>query len=409
MNICLVSHEYPPETALGGIGTQNWNKARTLARLGHTVHVITASGVRAPATRIQTHDAVTVHRIQSPAFEHPVYNPATFWLGYTWAVYRELRRLMDDTRLDVIDFAEYGAEGFAYQLDRVTDNWVPVVVQLHGPLALFTEQHGWPEAGSDFHEAGTFMEGLSIRHADALMACSANIADLTSRVYRVPRGDIEVIHCGVDADAFRPLNGEPRGAAKPAILFVGNWMVDKGLDATVEAVVRLHPKYPNLVLHVAGRADEDAEKRIKNQVKQCQADDYIEFLGFVGREAIPVCYQQAQVFCAPSHHEPGVANVYLEAMACGCPVVASTTGAAREAVIDGETGFLVPPHDPEATAAALDRILSDPALRARMGAAARRRVEDWFSMDKYIGRVLATYQKAVQRSGKATAKQLGSV
>jgi glycosyltransferase involved in cell wall biosynthesis len=94
----------------------------------------------------------------------------------------------------------------------------------------------------------------------------------------------------------------------------------------------------------------------------------------------------------------GVANVYLEAMASGCPVVASSTGGAPEAVVDGETGLLVEPGDVEATAAALDRVLGDAALRERMGDAGRRRVDDYFAMDRYVDRVLATYARAIDRS-----------
>ena len=79
-------------------------------------------------------------------------------------------------------------------------------------------------------------------------------------------------------------------------------------------------------------------------------------------------------------------------MACGCPVVASTAGAAPEAVTDGETGLLVPPEDEGAVAAALDRILGNEFLARQMGEAARRSVEDYFAMDKYIVRVLKNYR-----------------
>jgi glycosyltransferase involved in cell wall biosynthesis len=91
----------------------------------------------------------------------------------------------------------------------------------------------------------------------------------------------------------------------------------------------------------------------------------------------------------------GVANVYIEAMACGCPIVAANTGGAPEAVTPGETGFLVPPGDVDATAEALARIIADPASRKRMGAAARNRVDAYFAMDRYIGRVLSTYERAI--------------
>src|SRR2546427_2932214 len=104
------------------------------------------------------------------------------------------------------------------------------------------------------------------------------------------------------------------------------------------------------------------------------------------------------LFRSPAQYEGGVANVYIEAMACGCPVVASTAGAAPEAVVDGETGILVPPRDVEATVKALDTILGEGNLRRRMGEAGRRMVEDYFAMDKYILRILTAYQRSIERS-----------
>jgi glycosyltransferase involved in cell wall biosynthesis len=118
----------------------------------------------------------------------------------------------------------------------------------------------------------------------------------------------------------------------------------------------------------------------------------------VERTGLPELYRRADVFCSPALYEGGVANVYIEAMACGCPVVASTAGAAPEAVVDGETGILVPPRDVEATVKALDTILGEGNLRRRMGEAGRRMVEDYFAMDKYILRVLTAYQKTMERS-----------
>jgi hypothetical protein len=94
---------------------------------------------------------------------------------------------MRTTEFDVIDFAEYGAEGFAYQLNRTSWNWVPVVVQLHAPLAMLTEYMNWPRRDSDLYRVGTFMEGISIKRADGLMACSVKIADFTAAFYGIAR------------------------------------------------------------------------------------------------------------------------------------------------------------------------------------------------------------------------------
>jgi len=180
LRICLISQEYPPETARGGIGTQTWNKARALAALGHRVRVLSCAAGPGPDPRVGEHDGVTVYRLRPPGDAFPVYGQAAYWLGYSWAVLAHLSRLMKDEPIDVIDVAEYGAEGFAYLLDRTPWNWVPVVVQLHGPLSLFAERIGWPEKGGDFYRIGTMMEDLCIRRADGLMACSANIADFTA-------------------------------------------------------------------------------------------------------------------------------------------------------------------------------------------------------------------------------------
>jgi glycosyltransferase involved in cell wall biosynthesis len=394
MKICLVSQEYPPETARGGVGTQTWNKARALAALGHTVHVLSCTaGGRGSRTEA---DGVTVHRMLPPGVDFPVYQTPTYWLGYSWAVLGQLNRLMESDAFDVLDFPEYGSEGFVYQLDRGPWNWVPVVVQLHAPLAMFVEHIGWPERGSDFHRVGTLMEEISIRRADALMACSANIADLTAGYYGVPRESIAVVHCGVDADAFRP-PPRPAGSGRPTVLFVGNIVGNKGVEVVLEAVLRLRSKYPDIRFQILGGRSamlEDFQARVSAE----GAEANFEFPGFIERAALPRFYQEADVFCSPAQYEGGVANVFIEAMACGCPVVASTAGGGPEAVAEGETGLLVPPNDVEAVVRALDRLLADAPLRRRMGRAARQRVEEYFAMDKYIQRVLAVYHQAIDRS-----------
>jgi glycosyltransferase involved in cell wall biosynthesis len=401
MRICLVSQEYPPETAHGGIGSQTWTKAYELAARGHEVHVLSSSTRPERGLRTERVGDVTVHRQQPPGQEFAVYDPVTFNLGYTWEVLRSLAVLMRDAPFDVLDFAEYGAEGYAYQIDRGPWNWAPVVVQLHGPLSMFAERIGWPEADSDFHRIGAAMEELSIQRADALMACSANIAGYTAVRHGVAREEIDVVHCGVDARAFTP---RPRRAGgRPTVLFAGNFAVNKGALTVFDAVLRLRDRHPGLRLQMLGKENSLSET-LADRARAAGAGDSVEVVGFVeDRAAVASYHRDADVFCSAAQHEVGVANVYLEAMASGRPVVAGSTGGAPEAVRHGETGLLVEPGDVDATAAALDRILSDPALAERMGAAGRSRVDDYFAMDHYVDRVLATYERAIARSRERCA------
>lgn len=406
LNICLISQEYPPETARGGIGTQTWNKARALAALGHRVRVIARAATAGSDPKVNEHDGVRVYRIQPPGFEFPVYGPAAYWLGYTWAVLRHVHGLMKEEPIDVIDVAEYGAEGFAYLVDRTPWSWVPVVVQLHGPLSMFADRVGWPAPEDDLHRIGIWMEDLCMHRADALMACSANIADFTAARHGVARERIEVVHCGVDASGFRR-SGLEEESPRPTVLFVGNIAGNKGVDTVFEAVLLLRKKYPTIHLRMFGKADE--EKVLSDMLRRAAevgASSNVEYGGFAGRDELPVLYRQSHVFCSPAMHEPGVANVYIEAMASGRPVVASTSGGGAEAVIPGETGLLVAPRDVAGTADALDRILGDRGLRARMGEAARRRVDEYFAMPRYVERVLGVYRRAMEAGEAARQRML---
>jgi glycosyltransferase involved in cell wall biosynthesis len=132
----------------------------------------------------------------------------------------------------------------------------------------------------------------------------------------------------------------------------------------------------------------------------------------VPRDAVVQLYSHATVFCCPSIYEPfGIIN--LEAMACGTPVVASAVGGIPEVVVDGETGLLVrldqqtespfEPVDPARfshdLATAINRLLADPALRARMGEAGRRRVEEHFTWRAIAHRTADLYAKLAAAPG----------
>jgi len=112
--------------------------------------------------------------------------------------------------------------------------------------------------------------------------------------------------------------------------------------------------------------------------------------GFVAHDELELLYGRAAVVAVPSYRE-GFGVVCAEAMAHGRPVVASAVGGLLDLVADGETGVHVPPGDVPALRAALERLLADPALRARMGQAARARVRERFSWDAVTDSTLAAY------------------
>jgi glycosyltransferase involved in cell wall biosynthesis len=124
---------------------------------------------------------------------------------------------------------------------------------------------------------------------------------------------------------------------------------------------------------------------------------------FVGnRDDVPEWLACLDLVALPSYGEEGVPQSLMQAAACGLPAVSTTVGAIREAVIDGETGLIVPPNDVPALAGALHRLMADAALRAQMGAAARVRAEREFGSDRMVDameRVFAGVAAASPRAG----------
>lgn len=394
MNVCLVSQEYPPHL-VGGIGTQTFLKAQGLARLGHQVHVVTSSP---DGERGRWNDGdVLVHQVGDAGADTPFSLPALHWFSHSQAVAAKLYELQDDLAFDIVEFPEYGAEGFVYLLDSDEHRNVPVVVMLHGSLAMFAERTGWPEAGSPFQRFGTFMEETVVRGADLLLAASENIAEFWALRGIAPER-IRVTHTAVDTDAFAPHPAARNGGAE--VLFVGRIDDEKGVLDVVGAVAGLVERHPGLRCRIVGTGEPEDEGVLRLRIALSGLESRVELVGHVPHDKLPPEYARCDVFAAPAPRDHGLASVYLEAMACARPVVASTTGGAPEAVVDGETGFLVSPSDDGDLERALDLLLSSPELRVRLGRSGRARVLERFSVERLTQRTLAAYEEAISLHGR---------
>jgi glycosyltransferase involved in cell wall biosynthesis len=392
MKICLVSQEYPPETGWGGIGTQTYLKAHGLSRLGHQVHVV--SSVTNGVARTYHDAGAVIHRVVSAVFGSPGYEESTYWLAYSASVAEKLTALDQDIHFDIIQFPEYAGEGFVYQTDTFRYRTARYVLQLHGPLAMFTEHVGWPEPGSTLHRLGCFMEGTVIHYADRVLASSYNTAAFSAGRYDYPMDQIQVIHSGVDTSLFFP-RPQSRAEFHPRILFVGTLTDSKGLSILTEAVIRLRVRYPEICLRIIGKGDEGYMKDLRAMIATAGAVEAFEFVGYVPYQRLSEHYVWCDFLVAPSVYEPGPGNVYLEAMACGKPVIACNTGGAPEVVLDRETGLLVPRRDIEALGEAIVALTEDVELQEALGRNGREWVEERFSIEKYSRAVERVYSELV--------------
>jgi phosphatidylinositol alpha-1,6-mannosyltransferase len=212
-----------------------------------------------------------------------------------------------------------------------------------------------------------------------------------------------VIPPGVDVDRFRPGTGDPAERAltrkrfgvpddAPMVLGVSRLVPRKGFDVLIDAIARLDRSSLEPV-HLAlagGGRDRD---RLARKADRAGLGERFHLLGRVPDEDLPALYATADVFAMCCRERwggleaEGFGNVFLEAAAGGVPAIAGRSGGAWEAVEDGSTGYVVDPLDAGAVAAALERLLADPALRRRMGDAARARAEEAFSYDSLAARL----------------------
>lgn len=368
MRIALVSQEYPPETAKGGIGSQTFLKAHGLAALGHEIHVISRSGTAQPTERDD--HGVRVTRVPGLESRMAVYTEAADWVSYSAQVAAAVAARHAETPLDLVDFPEWGAEGFVHLLNQTEWNRIPTVIHLHGPLVMFAHTMGWPEVDSEFYRAGTFMEGTCVRLADAVFSSSACSADWSAKHYGVKRDLIPVIHTGVDTELFAPRAG-PK-AKRPTIIFAGKLARNKGVYLLVEAAGELAREFPGLQLRLLGRGEPQLVAELQKIAQGAGQPDLLDLPGFVNRTELPEQFSRAHIFAAPSEYEGGPGFVYLEAMACGLPVIACAGSGAAEVVRPNENGLLVPTRDVKALTAALRSLLTDSLQRERMGEFARR-------------------------------------
>ena len=203
--------------------------------------------------------------------------------------------------------------------------------------------------------------------AAVVVANSPGLRDLAQR--SLQHGTVEMAPNGVDLDTYAP-PAQPRADGVFRILFVGRLVAQKGARFILEALPHLLAEHgPDVEMVIVGSGSE--EEALRKLAHDLDIQDHVRFAGWVGRDEMPACYQQADVFVLPSFEE-GMPNVVLEAMASGLPIVTTDIYGNRELVKDGVNGYLLPVGDSEAIRVALSRLMADTALRSRMGRAARQ-------------------------------------
>ncbi len=259
--------------------------------------------------------------------------------------------------------------------------------KLGGPKRIFLAAHGRElllrplSRSPKAQKAYDLLRRRMVGRADHIFPVSRYTAGLLGEL-GVDEDRMSVVGNGTDPKRFVPMDVSAARASlgleqARVILTVGRLTPRKGIDTVIRALPSVIERVPNAVYMVVGEGED--RTRLEELAHERGVSDHVLFEGTVPFSQLPSTYNLCDVFVTPSRSAPpsveGFGIVFLEANACGKPVIGARSGGIPDAIVDGETGLLVEPDDEPALAEALISLLSDPARCQALGAAGRDRVE----------------------------------
>ena len=275
---------------------------------------------------------------------------------------------------------------------------LPFVITFH---ALGHVRKIYQKEQDKFPPERTAIEEEIVQKADRIIAeCPQDFEDLVN-YYHADPAKLAIIPCGFNPKEFFPMNkafSKRRLNSHPdefLLLQLGRMVPRKGIDNVIKALPLLQTagKIVRLVI-VGGESGEQAANseinRLKTLVAELQLEGQVEFAGRKDRDELRYYYDAADVFITTPWYEPfGITP--LEAMACGTPVIGADVGGIKHTVIDGQTGFLVPPHAPQLLADKINLLLNNTVLLERMGRQALEHVHHSFTWKKVTEKMISLY------------------
>ncbi|MGW1000867.1 glycosyltransferase family 4 protein [Streptomyces sp. NPDC002520] len=423
LDIALLTYKGNP--FCGGQGVYVRHLSRELARLGHRVEVIGSQpypvldwtdGNDAHAGRLTLTELPSLDLYRQPdPFRTPhrdeyrdwidALEVGTMWTGgfpepltFSLRARRHLRARQGE--FDVV----HDNQTLGYGL--LGDIGAPLVTTIHHPITVDRQleldaAEGWQRRYSVRRwYAFTRMQKRVARRLPSVLTVSGSSRQEIVDHLGVRDDRVHVVHIGADTDLFSP---DPAVAEVPGrIVTTSSADVPlKGLVFLVEALAKVRTEQPAAHLVVVGKRP--TEGPVAQAVERYGLEGAVDFVKGISDAELVDLIRSAQVACVPSLYE-GFSLPAAEAMATATPLVATTGGAIPEvAGRDGETCLAVPPGDSGALAAGLTRLLGDPELRARLGAAGRERVLRHFTWARAAEGTVARYREAVSAAAGQAA------
>jgi Glycosyltransferase len=388
MRICLVNALFYP--FCGGIEKHMFGLSRELVKQGHDVTIITAKMTDSPEYEVI--NGVKVHRIPCIEVKVPGLYPPPWVISPLFAL--RLKRLDRQYNFDLIHlhnrfFMDYDTAAIYAKLAKK-----PFLITIHNPRPV--------GISLPITVVGVAYDMLIGRWPFVLADTIISVSDWSCRDisrYGVRMDKMVTIPNAIDVSAFGPTEStslrEQFGIGNsPMLLFVGRMIAQKGIEYLLDAMPEVLKTHPDAKLLLIGKGN--SLKSLKRRAASLGIEENAIFAGYLSEEKLKEAYGTCDVFVLPSIVEP-FGMVILEAMACHKPVVCTDSGGVNEIVEDNGSGFLVPVKDHMALAEKINLVLSDDALRRRLGERGRMIAEERYDWKQVATRVQKVYAETISR------------
>ena len=384
VHILMLNHEYPPLG--GGAGRVAAEVATELVAIGHGVTVVTTRCGAQPSHEIV--GGIDTHRVYSKRRsllenDLPFTMPSYLLLGAAKA-----HQLAGRISFDVIHaFFTIPGGLVGSWLSRRTG--LPLVVSLHG---ADVPHHGSSGFSSVIRSASPLITRIW-QHADRVTSVSEGLLATARKTAPLPH--CRVVPNGIDLDLFRPPQTRQDNDVV-RLISVARLVECKGLQYLLESLRQLRTAGEVFRLNVYG--DGDYRRPLIALAEQLGLSDWVHFRGNIPHEQLPRLYGQSDIFVLPSLAE-SFGQVFVEAMACGLPVVGTNVGGIPEAVGRDQAPWLAKPGDVVGLSDKLGEMLRSPDLRERLGQTNARLARDQFGWPGIVSQYADLYRLAVANRG----------
>lgn len=414
MRILLLNDRIPPENR-GGAGEVFWRLACALRDNGHDVHVITA-----------TPDAAFNDvRENIPTYHIHVKYPQRWraWLSlYNPQIVKPLRNLYQQIQPDVINAHNIHADLTYHSLTLAQKMGIPAVFSSHDVMPFAYHKMGYfidpavdgVKSSDDYRLLPFFnLKQMRVRYNPFRNVMIKRILTKSTQVRTAPSHELcaahaanhlpefTCVHNGIDAEKFQASDEvihnlrERLGLiGRKVILFAGRLTGAKGTQQLLQALQIVTKNVPEATLLVLSSVP--IAEQIQDEMYSDLREKHIISGGWLAGEELAAAFHLADVVTTPSIIFDTFPTVNLEAMAAGKPVLATCYGGSHEAIVAGESGYIINPFKIDDFAQKLERLLTDDALRQRMGQTAYERVTTHFTIENQMNTMLEIYQQAIE-------------